>query len=44
MPRSAAKQEDVPTAKPMPLTAPHAADQSLADTPNERVYLTIDAR
>ena len=40
-----AKQEDVPTArKPMPLTAPHAADQSLADTPNERVIrLTIDA-
>jgi penicillin-binding protein 1C len=39
-----AKQEPVPTArKPMPLVAPHAADQALADTPKERVIkLTID--
>ena len=39
-----AKQEDVPTArKPMPLVAPHAADQALAGTPKERVIrLTID--
>ena len=39
-----AKQEDVPTArKKMPLIAPHAADQALAQTPKERVVrLTID--
>ena len=39
-----AKQEDVPTArKPMPLVAPHAADQAIAETPKERVVsLTID--
>jgi len=40
-----AKEEPVPTERqPMPLTAPHAADQAIARTPNEReIRLTIDA-
>jgi penicillin-binding protein 1C len=40
-----AKKEPVPDArKPMPLLAPHAADQATSASPNERVLqLTIDA-
>jgi len=40
-----AKDEPVPDArKPMPLLAPHAADQAAANSPNDRVLqLTIDA-
>ena len=40
-----AKQEKVPTARqPMPLVAPHAADQALTRTPSEgEIRLTIDA-
>jgi penicillin-binding protein 1C len=40
-----AKQEPVPDArKPMPLLAPHAADQAAANWPNDRLLqLTIDA-
>jgi penicillin-binding protein 1C len=40
-----AKEEPVPNArKPMPLLAPHAADQAAANSANERVLqLTIDA-
>jgi penicillin-binding protein 1C len=40
-----AKEEPVPDArKPMPLLAPHAADQAAANSPNDRVLqLTIDA-
>jgi penicillin-binding protein 1C len=40
-----AKEERVPTErKPMPLIAPHAADQALTRTPNEgEIELTIDA-
>ncbi len=40
-----AKQEPVPVSrKPMPMLAPHAADDAMADTPKERVVrLTIDA-
>ena len=39
-----ARQEPVPTSrKPMPLLAPHAADDAMADAPKERVHqLTID--
>jgi penicillin-binding protein 1C len=42
---SRAKDEPVPDArKPMPLLAPHAADQAAANSPNDRVLqLTIDA-
>lgn len=41
-----AKDEPVPTArKTMPLTAPHAADQAVTESPRMRVIrLTIDAR
>jgi penicillin-binding protein 1C len=41
-----AKREPVPTARqPMPLLAPHAADQAVSAVPQERVLrLTIDAR
>ncbi|HKB00402.1 MAG TPA: penicillin-binding protein 1C [Methyloceanibacter sp.] len=41
-----AKQEDVPTGRePMPLLAPHAADQAVSSAPQERVLrLTIDRR
>ena len=41
-----AKEEPVPTARqPMPLLAPHAADQALSGAPQERVLrLTIDGR
>ncbi|HEX5930193.1 MAG TPA: penicillin-binding protein 1C [Methyloceanibacter sp.] len=41
-----AKQEKVPSGRePMPLLAPHAADQALKDTPQERALrLTIDGR
>jgi penicillin-binding protein 1C len=41
-----AKQEDVPTGRePMPLLAPHAADQAVSLAPQERILkLTIDGR
>jgi penicillin-binding protein 1C len=41
-----AKQEDVPTGRePMPLLAPHAADQAVSSAPQERILkLTIDGR
>ena len=41
-----AKQEDVPNGRePMPLLAPHAADQAVSSAPHERVIkLTIDGR
>ena len=41
-----AKQEEVPSGRePMPLLAPHAADQAVSSAPQERVLrLTIDGR
>jgi penicillin-binding protein 1C len=41
-----AKQEDVPKRRePMPLLAPHAADQAISSAPQERILkLTIDRR
>jgi penicillin-binding protein 1C len=41
-----AKQEEVPNGRePMPLLAPHAADQAVSEAPQERVLkLTIDGR
>lgn len=41
-----AKHEEVPSGRvPMPLLAPHAADQAVSSAPHERVLrLTIDAR